>query len=207
MRFTDEIFKRATIRGVADYLLFGVAPDEDTRDYEKRLDDTYEKYEKYVFQCEKEKQFELLNLANDMCLETASVYTEIGIQAGILLMKDMSKNVGMRYGESRLNQKIQSKEKKMKEIKELLKLAADSMKNRTLYKLLESDMEYQKKAEEEKQALKAVDELKLTEEQRNIVDILIARKDELEYDANVNAYMAGILDGYEILKMFNLTRE
>lgn len=95
----------------------------------------------------------------------------------------------------------------MEDIKELLKLAADSMKNETLYQLLENDMEYQKRSEEAKQALRDVDELELTEKQRYIVDTLIARKDEVEYDYHVNAYMAGMLDGYEILKMFNLTRE
>lgn len=95
----------------------------------------------------------------------------------------------------------------MKDVKELLKLAADSMKNETFYQLLEDDKEFQKRSEEEKQALKAVDDLELTENQRFIVDTLIARKDELEYDYHVNAYMAGMLDGYEILKMFNLTRE
>lgn len=95
----------------------------------------------------------------------------------------------------------------MKEVKELLKLAADSMKDETLYQLLENDMEYQKRSGEVKQALKDVDELELTEKQRYIVDTLIARKDEVEYDYHVNAYMAGMLDGYEILKMFNLTRE
>lgn len=95
----------------------------------------------------------------------------------------------------------------MKEVKELLKLAADSMKDETLYQLLENDMEYQKRSEEVKQALRDVDELELTEKQRYIVDTLIARKDEVEYDYHVNAYMAGMLDGYEILKMFNLTRE
>ena len=95
----------------------------------------------------------------------------------------------------------------MKEVKEFLKLAADSMKNETLNQLLESDVEYQKKAGEEKQALEAVGGLKLTEEEKEAVDILIARKDELRYECNVNAYMAGILDGYEILKMFDLTKE
>ena len=54
----------------------------------------------------------------------------------------------------------------MKDVKELLKLAADSMKNETLYQLLESDMEYQKRSEEVKQALRDVDELELTEKQR-----------------------------------------
>ena len=95
----------------------------------------------------------------------------------------------------------------MKEVKEFLKFAADSMKNETLNQLLESDVEYQKKAGEEKQALEAVGGLKLTEEEKEAVDILIARKDELRYESNVNAYMAGILDGYEILKMFDLTKE
>ena len=61
----------------------------------------------------------------------------------------------------------------MKEVKEFLKLAADSMKNETLNQLLESDVEYQKKAGEEKQALEAVGGLKLTEEEKEAVDILI----------------------------------
>ena len=109
--------------------------------------------------------------------------------------------------EVKLTSKILSKENKMGEIKELLKLATDSMKNETLYKLLRNDMDYQKGREEEQQALKAVNDLKLTKEQKNIVNTLIARKDELAYDITINAYIAGMLDGYEILKMFNLTRE
>lgn len=46
----------------------------------------------------------------------------------------------------------------MKDVKELLKLAADSMKNETFYQLLEDDKEFEKRSEEEKQALKAVDD-------------------------------------------------
>lgn len=42
----EKIFERATIRGVADYLLFGVGPDKDNRSYEERLDDLYIKFEK-----------------------------------------------------------------------------------------------------------------------------------------------------------------
>lgn len=30
MTFTDKIFERANIRGVADYLLYGIGPTEDT---------------------------------------------------------------------------------------------------------------------------------------------------------------------------------
>ena len=39
--FADKIFERATIRGIADYLLFGLEPDEDDRSYEERLDEVY----------------------------------------------------------------------------------------------------------------------------------------------------------------------
>ena len=49
----------------------------------------------------------------------------------------------------------------MSEVKELLKLVADGMKNRTLNELLENDTEYQKRSKEEKEALKAVDSLEL----------------------------------------------
>ena len=76
----DKIFERATIRGVADYLLFGLGPDKDDRSYEERLDEIY-------------MRFELLDLCNELSSETASVYTEIGLQAGILLMMDMIGNM------------------------------------------------------------------------------------------------------------------
>lgn len=95
----------------------------------------------------------------------------------------------------------------MSKVKDLLKLAADSMKNRTLTELLENDMEYQKRLKEENKVLKEVDGLDLTNEQRDCIDRLIAIKDEREYDYHVNAYMAGMLDGYEILKQFDLTKE
>ncbi len=95
----------------------------------------------------------------------------------------------------------------MSNIKELVKLAADSMKNRTLDELLENDRGFQNRLEEEKEALEAVKELGLTEEQRSAVETLVSRKDETEYDYRVNAYMACMIDAYEILKQFDLTKE
>lgn len=89
----DKIFERATIRGVADYLLFGLGPDEDNRSYEERLDEIYMRYEKAVGKYDKNPTSELLDLCNELSSETASVYTEIGLQAGILLMMDMIKNM------------------------------------------------------------------------------------------------------------------
>lgn len=142
-----------------------------------------------------------------MSSEAASVYTEIGLQVGIMLMEDMAQNKSNGNRRVVFHHNMKSGERKMSEVKELLKLAADSMKNRTLNELLENDTEYQKRFKEEKEALKAVEELELSEEQRDIVDTLIARKDEAEYDYHVNIYMAGMLDAYEILKQFELTKE
>ena len=91
--YVDKIFERATIRGIADYLLFGLGPDEDDRSYEERLDEPYMRFEKAVEKYDKSKTSELLDLCNEVSSETASVYMEIGIQVGVLLMMDIIKNV------------------------------------------------------------------------------------------------------------------
>lgn len=101
MGFTQEIFKRATIRGVADYLLYGIGLDEDDRDYEKRMDDVYHKFEQEVTEFDKKRNSILLDLANEFTSEAANVYTEIGLQAGILLMQDMARNIGKPSGEKK----------------------------------------------------------------------------------------------------------
>ena len=79
--------------GIADYLLFGQGPDEDDRSYEERLDEPYERFEKAVEKYDKSKTSELLDLCNEVNSEMASVYMEIGLQAGILLMVDVVKNI------------------------------------------------------------------------------------------------------------------
>ena len=91
--YVDKIFERATIRGIADYLLFGLGPDEDDRSYEERLDEPYMRFEKAVEKYDKSKTSELLDFCNEVNSETASVYMEIGVQAGILLMVDIVKNI------------------------------------------------------------------------------------------------------------------
>ena len=91
--FADKIFERDTIRGIADYLLFGLGPDEDDRSYEERLDEPYMRFEKAVEKYDKSKTSELLDLCNEVSSETASVYMEIGLQAGVLLVADMIKNM------------------------------------------------------------------------------------------------------------------
>ena len=45
MAYIHEILGKANIRSVADFLLFGLGPDEDTRNYEERIDELYDKFE------------------------------------------------------------------------------------------------------------------------------------------------------------------
>ena len=48
MQSIDQIFERATIRGIVDYLLFGIGPNADNRSYEERLEEPYARFEKEV---------------------------------------------------------------------------------------------------------------------------------------------------------------
>ena len=41
MDTTEDIFKRATVKGVADYLLYGSLLDKDERNYKERFRKTY----------------------------------------------------------------------------------------------------------------------------------------------------------------------
>ena len=87
------IFERATIRGIADYLLFGTGPDKEERDYEERMDEIYQRLETAVAKYDSNPNSELLDLCNELTSETASVYMEIGLQIGISLMKEIQKNI------------------------------------------------------------------------------------------------------------------
>ncbi|MCI8550662.1 MAG: hypothetical protein HFI68_08765 [Lachnospiraceae bacterium] len=95
----------------------------------------------------------------------------------------------------------------MEIIKEKLKLMAGSMKSGTLNTLLTNDAEYQKVVAEVRRADEKYRTLKLSENEEETVGTLIARRDEAETERVVNAYMAGILDGYEIMKSLGMVEE
>ncbi len=91
--YIDKIFERATIKGIADYLLFGIGPDEDNRSYEERLEEPFRRFEKAVAKYDKSPTSELLDLSNEVTSEVASVYMEIGMQVGMKLMMDVMRNM------------------------------------------------------------------------------------------------------------------
>ena len=94
MPFIKGMFERVIIRDVADYLLFGLGPDKDNRNYEEYLEELYMRFKKAVVKHDKNPNSEPLELSNEITSEAASVYIEIGLQVGMLLMKDMIENVG-----------------------------------------------------------------------------------------------------------------
>ena len=145
MPYIHKIFEKATIRSVVDFLLFGLGPDEDTRDYEERLDELYNKFEEAVRKYDSNPTSELLDLSNELTSETASVYTEIGLQLGMLLFLDMTNNyrqVGEMAG------KIAGKEDRAKSIlNKLYQIQQVSDLQETLIK----DKEYQKAEQEIKE--------------------------------------------------------
>lgn len=91
---TSDIFRRATLQGVVDYLIFGFPSETDTRDYETRLDEEYQKIEQLLSDCDQDRRIEFLDAVNEMASETASVYAEIGFVAGLLLIGDIQRHLG-----------------------------------------------------------------------------------------------------------------
>lgn len=92
MEFTKEIFERATIHGVANYLLYGQSPGKEVRNYETRLGDAFAEFDNAVLHCDEQKK-PLIEAVNALISESANVYTEIGLQAGFLVLQDMVQNL------------------------------------------------------------------------------------------------------------------
>lgn len=95
----------------------------------------------------------------------------------------------------------------MYDVVELMKLGMDSLKNRTYHILLQNDRDYQRRLKKEQDTLKRLEKLDISKEDLDVIFTHIARKDEAEFDRITNAYIAGMLDNYEILKVFGLTKE
>lgn len=99
------------------------------------------------------------------------------------------------------------KDTKMYEIKEKLKLIGGMMKDRTLEKLLINDKLYQHISQEEKKAYEAYESIEFSKEQRQVVEILLAKNSEVQFERCDNAYLAGLMDAYDVFRQFNLVRE
>lgn len=194
----EKIFERATIRGVADYLLFGLGPDEDNRSYEERLDDLYIKFEKAVKKYDNSPTSELLDLSNELSSETASVYAEIGLQAGILLMKDMVKNIGIQK-----ETPIPDFENGKDEFNANATLLEGMYKERVesaLEEVLQKDERYQKISKETRRKIEEIDKLGLGKEEWLIIDRALSATNERCAEYGRVSYRQGFLDAVRLLK-------
>ena len=198
MSFIKGIFERATIRGIADYMLFGCGPDEDNRSYEERLEEPYMRFEKAVAKYDKNPNSELLELSNEITSETASVYTEIGLQVGMLLMKDMLENVGReRQNESRVSKEnpvVSNANKTL--LEELYKERVEH----ALKDVLEKDEKYRQVNEITKQKIKEIDKLELSQSEWKIIDRALSATNERSAEYGRVAYRQGFLDAVSLLK-------
>lgn len=107
MSFTKNIFERSTVKGVADYLLYGMIPDRECRSYETRLDEADLAFEKVAKQYDENGASVLLSAANTLVNENASVYMELGLQACFLLITDLFQHIS-RENSSVVNCKVSS---------------------------------------------------------------------------------------------------
>ena len=77
MKLVEEIFEKATVRGFVDYLLYGLPPESEERNYQARLDEPYLEYEKVALEYDSNGASELLSLVNAMTCENAHFYVRI----------------------------------------------------------------------------------------------------------------------------------
>lgn len=198
MSYIKGIFERATIRGIADYLLFGLRPDEDNRGYEERLEEPYMRFEKAVAKYDKNPNSELLELSNEITSETASVYTEIGLQVGMLLMKDMIKNISIKK-----ETPIPDFENGKDEFNANATLLEGMYKERVesaLEEVLQKDERYQKISKETRRKIEEIDKLGLGKEEWLIIDRALSATNERCAEYGRVSYRQGFLDAVRLLK-------
>lgn len=116
----------------------------------------------------------------------------------------------MKTGEMLLEQIISVVQEPIsyQDVKVLVRLGADSMLNsQTFHQIAKNDVVFEQERVQFKWAEKRYKEMNLEDWQRDIIEECFAKKDEMMYSHSTDSYIAGILDGYRILKEFGLTRE
>ena len=196
--FVDKIFERATIRGIADYLLFGQGPDEDDRSYEERLDEPYMRFEKAVEKYDKSKTSELLDLCNEVSSETASVYMEIGLQAGILLMVDVIKNIHVEKKISFTD--FVNRDEVFNGNETLLDAMYKEWVDGELGEVLQKDERYQKINKEMRKKVEKIDKLGFGKEEEMAIDRALLETKERCAEYGRVLYRQGFFDAINLLK-------
>lgn len=198
MQSIDQIFERATIRGIVDYLLFGIGPNADARSYEERLEEPYTRFEEEVAKHDPNPGSKLLDLSNELTSETASVYTEIGLQIAMVLMKDVIKNLS---GETRdVSVQIASDSSAFHANTTILEGMYKERVERALKEVLEKDEKYCKISRETNQKIKEIDQIELTKEEWEIIDTALSAANARSAEYGRVSYQQGFLDAVSLLR-------
>ena len=86
-----------------------------------------------------------------------------------------------------------------KEFKELVKIAAEKLKDESVFLLLKADEGYKKDSKAEGKAEDAFNRLDLTEEQRAVCQHLLDYRDKQDFEYGTYAYIAGLIDAFHIM--------
>ena len=198
MQSIDQIFERATIRGIVDYLLFGIGPNADNRSYEERLEEPYARFEKEVAKHDPSPSSKLLDLSNELTSETASVYTEIGLQIAMVLMKDVIKNINEDTHDTL--EKITPESSAFNTNTTILEGMYKERVERALKEVLEKDEKYCRVNEETNQKIKDIDQIELSKEEWEIIDTALSAVNVRSAEYGRVAYQQGFLDAVSLLR-------
>ena len=198
MQSIDQIFERATIRGIVDYLLFGIGPNADHRSYEERLEEPYARFEKEVAKHDPSPSSKLLDLSNELTSETASVYTEIGLQIAMVLMKDVIKNINEDTHDTL--EKITPESSAFNTNTTILEGMYKERVERALKEVLKKDEKYCRVNEETKQKIKDIDQIELTKDEWEIIDTALSAVNARSVEYGRVAYQQGFLDAVSLLR-------
>ena len=198
MQSIDQIFERATIRGIVDYLLFGIGPNADNRSYEERLEEPYARFEKEVAKHDPSPSSKLLDLSNELTSETASVYTEIGLQIAMVLMKDIIKNIS---GDAQnVTERITPESSAFNTNTTILEGMYKERVERALKEVLEKDEKYCRVNEETNQKIKDIDQIELSKKEWEIIDTALSAVNVRSAEYGRVAYQQGFLDAVSLLR-------
>lgn len=198
MQSIDQIFERATIRGIVDYLLFGIGPNADNRSYEERLEEPYARFEKEVAKHDPSPSSKLLDLSNELTSETASVYTEIGLQIAMVLMKDVIKNISEDTHDTL--ERITPESSAFNTNTTILEGMYKERVERALKEVLKKDEKYCRVNEETKQKIKDIDQIELTKDEWEIIDTALSAVNARSVEYGRVAYQQGFLDAVSLLR-------
>ena len=198
MQSIDQIFERASIRGIVDYLLFGIGPNADHRSYEERLEEPYARFEKEVAKHDPSPSSKLLDLSNELTSETASVYTEIGLQIAMVLMKDVIKNISEDTHDTL--ERITPESSAFNTNTTILEGMYKERVERALKEVLEKDEKYCRVNEETNQKIKEIDQIELTKEEWEIIDTALSAVNARSAEYGRVSYQQGFLDAVSLLR-------